>query len=95
MGNELRLTDVGAGLIPPFPTMVPVDVQRYHNAAAAAGATHIDTRPRVALAVYADMDTVATIDVGRELYLAGYTTDLPVADVDAQLAAEALRGGVG
>lgn len=92
--NDLALTDAGAGLITPFPTLVPVDVQRYHNAAAAAGATHIDTRPRVALAVYADMDTVATIDVGRELYLSGYTTELPVADVDARLAEEALRGGI-
>ncbi len=86
--NDLALTDQGAGLITPFPTMVPVDTLRYHNAGAAAGATHIDTFPRAGLPVLQTADVRATIDAGRELYVAGYTTSLPVSDVDAMLARE-------
>lgn len=93
--NDLRIRDVAEGLIPPYPTLVPVDVARYHNARAAAGMALVqglhNTGPLPSLPVLPQMDPRATIDVGREFYLAGYTTALPVADVDAVLGIEAAR----
>lgn len=94
MANDLRvLQNVADGLITPFPTLVPVDVQRYHDASAARGGdfTNWHTSPNVSLPVLVTLDPLAVIDVGREFYQAGYTNDLPVADVDMQLAMEAAR----
>jgi hypothetical protein len=94
-GRSVRLVDVADGLIPAPLTVVPTDVSLYHSNHFSHGRIEWQTAPIVAVPVLTAMDNRATIDLGRDLYVAGYTNELPVGDVSADLGIEGGRVGAG
>lgn len=80
MRDAARLNDNAAGIVPPGrPLVGGLDVARYFDASAAAGATHFVTAPQPQIPVYVAVDTQAVVDSTMRAGL-GLRFAIPVAD---------------